>query len=183
MGGMTVINDAYTDKMAARFATFDRDHNGRIDADDFEQMAFAVLAACGREPMSEEGRRLIKGARAFFDGLATVADTDGDGTISEAEFVRAAESELRGNPAGFTRIVRPWAEAVVAVADTDGDGTVDRAEWARVLVAMGATPSGAEKQARRVDIDGDGEVSVAEVVATAVDFYTGDEAGHQFDQA
>ncbi|NUT98793.1 MAG: EF-hand domain-containing protein [Saccharothrix sp.] len=82
-----------------------------------------------------------------------------------AEFVRVAESELRGDPVGFTRIVRPWAEAVVAAADTDGDGTVDLAEWARVLVAMGATPSAAEEQARSVDIDGDGDGEVVDVVA------------------
>ncbi|MEU7524199.1 EF-hand domain-containing protein [Saccharothrix sp. NPDC042600] len=180
---MTVINDAYTAKMSARFATFDRDHDGRIDVADFEGMAHAVLAACGRGPHSPEGMQLVEGARAFFRGLADIADTDGDGTISEAEFVHAARTELLGDRDGFTRIVLPWAQAVVAVADTDGDGAVDLAEWANVLVAMGATAQCAEQQAQHVDADGDGEVTLAEVLDTAVTFYTADEAGHEFDHA
>ncbi|GAB2966767.1 EF-hand domain-containing protein [Saccharothrix stipae] len=180
---MTVVQDPYTAKMTARFATLDRDHDGRVSVTDFEEMAVAVLIACGRPVESSEGQRLLEGARTFFAGLARVADVDDDAEITEAEFVTAAQDRMRGDVEGFTGIARPWAEAVVAVADTDGDGSVGLHEWQRVLVAMGATPQRAAEQAAAVDTDGDGAVSVAEVLATAVAFYTGNGAGHEFDQA
>lgn len=183
---MTTTQSAYSAKMAARFATFDRDRDGVVDVADFEAMARAITVSCGRDPESPEGIRLLDGARTFFSGLLEVADTDGDGGITESEFVDAAQVRLRHNPEGFELIARPWAEAVVDVADVDGDGVVDLVEWARVLRAMGATQRGAEEQAARIDIDGDGRVSVDEVLASAVAFYTADDAddaGHVFDQA
>ncbi|XVS62116.1 EF-hand domain-containing protein [Actinosynnema sp. CA-299493] len=180
---MTIVQDAYTTKMAARFATFDRDHDGRVTVDDFEAMARSVLLTFGLPPESAKGRELMAGARAFFTGLAEVADADDDGAITESEFVSAAQDRLRDNPGGFAVIVRPWAEAVVSVADANGDGTVDLEEWERTLCAMGAAPHAAAEQAAHVDSDGDGVVSVAEVLATAVAFYTDSQAGHEFDQA
>lgn len=180
---MTTTQSAYTAKMVARFATFDRDRDGLVDVTDFEAMANAITTACGRTPDSPEGTRLLDGARNFFSELLAAADTDGNGRITEAEFTDAAQLRLRNNPKGFELIARPWAEAVVDVADVDGDGMVDVDEWARVLRAMGASDRNAAEQAARVDADGDGEVSVEEVLATAVAFYTTDDASHEFDPA
>jgi Ca2+-binding EF-hand superfamily protein len=179
---MTVVHDAYTAKMTARFATFDRDHDGHVSLADFEAMAREVLVATGQLEDSPEGHRLLEGARTFFAGLAEVADIDSDGLISEAEFVAAARTRLLRNADGFATIVRPWAEAVVAVADVDGDGIVDLDDWHQVLMAMGATPYAAAEQAAKVGVDGDRAVTVAELLATAVSFYVRGDASHEFDQ-
>ncbi|MFJ3584662.1 EF-hand domain-containing protein [Streptomyces sp. NPDC090127] len=178
---MTLLDsDVYGRKLAARFATFDLDHDGTITVGDLEAMARRILERYELSEASAKGKALMAGARHYFAGLAEAADTDDDGVLTREEFIGAAGSRLRGNPDGFTDVIRPWAEAVVAVADVDGDGRVDLAEWTRMLRAMGATEAGAPVQARRVDTDGDGAVSVDEVVASAVSFYISDEPHDEF---
>ncbi|WP_143022878.1 hypothetical protein [Lentzea jiangxiensis] len=77
---MTTVQSAYAAKMAARFATFDRDGDGVVDVADFEEMTRAIMTSCGRLPESSEGMRLLDGARIFFAGLLEAADTDAGGS-------------------------------------------------------------------------------------------------------
>ncbi|MEV6581269.1 EF-hand domain-containing protein [Streptomyces sp. NPDC051582] len=178
---MTLMDhDVYSTKLAARFATFDHDHDGRITAADFDTMAERILAEYNLSETSPKGAALMAGARQYFTSLAQEADIDGDGEITRQTFVNAAQSRLRGNKDGFARVIRPWAAAVVEIADTNGDGSVDLAEWARMLMAMGAVEPEASKQAKRIDTDGDGTISLDEVIASAVDFYTSDHAHAEF---
>ena len=71
-------------------------------------------------------------------------DTDGDGSISRAEFVAAD-----GKQSDFDRF------------DWDGSGSLDRDE----LEAMAAAKQRAAAEMHRVDSDGDGSISRAEFVA------------------
>ncbi|MDI3403255.1 EF-hand domain-containing protein [Streptomyces cavernicola] len=180
---MTALdNDAYGKKLAARFATFDSDGDSHVTISDFEGMARRILGQYDLPERSPKGQALVEGARHYFTGLAEAADSDRDGALTREEFVRAAHARLRGDADGFTQVIRPWATAVVDIADVNGDGTVHVAEWARMLRAMGATASGAPADAARVDADGDGVVSVDEVIASAVTFYTTDEPHDEFDE-
>jgi Ca2+-binding EF-hand superfamily protein len=162
----------YQNRMADRFAAFDRDGDGSVTAGDFEAMALKVLTEFGLPPNSGKGRALLEGAQQFWGRLCEVADTSRDGEIAQSEFVDAASSQLLDNPDGFTEMVRPWAKAVIAVADTDNDGMVDAEEWARMLRIMGALPEAAQRRVSEVDLDRDGAISVDEVIAAAVDSFT-----------
>ncbi|MEV3989870.1 EF-hand domain-containing protein [Streptomyces sp. NPDC049837] len=168
------IND-YRQKIASRFGTFDRDGDGVVTEADFRQLAQSILAEFGESPATPKGKALIQGAQHLWRSFADIADTDGDGRITEDEFVEAACDHLLDNRSGFTGMVRPWALAVIDVADTDGDGEVTVQEWERMLRAMRATPERARVKAVQLDIDGDGRVSVDEVLETAVRFYATDE--------
>ncbi|WP_172386744.1 EF-hand domain-containing protein [Streptomyces sp. MNP-20] len=125
----------YERKIAARFATFDQDGNGYISREDFSTAAAALLAEFGVTARSEKGQALYIGAEAFWQGMAGIADRDGDQRITRDEFVGGAVKRLRDNPARFAEIARPFLHAALALAD--GDGAVQGADVERALRALG----------------------------------------------
>ncbi|GLZ79974.1 calcium-binding protein [Actinorhabdospora filicis] len=165
------MSDEYQSRLTARFDALDRDGDGAVTFEDFAALASAVLDAVGEPVGTDRARALSKAAWSFYKGLALNTDVDRDGQITREEFLLAADVSLRGNPEGFERVVRPWAEAVVAVADRDGDGRVSRAEWVAVLAAMWlGGPAGEDLPG--LDADEDGRITARELLDAAVRFYT-----------
>lgn len=131
----------YERKIASRFATFDQDGSGFIDREDFSVAARAVLAEFGVRARSDKGQAVFAGAEAFWQGMAGIADVDGDQRVSREEFVTGAVKRLRDNPERFAEIARPFLRAVIAVASEDGaDPGATPAAAARVLRVLGTPP-------------------------------------------
>ena len=126
----------YEGKITSRFAAFDQDHSGYIDREDFSAAAAALLAEFGTTARSDKGQALYSGAEAFWQGMAGIADVDGDQRITREEFVSGAMKRLRDNPKRFAEIARPFLHAVIAVADADGAGPTPAAAD-RVLRTLG----------------------------------------------
>ncbi|MER5731581.1 EF-hand domain-containing protein [Streptomyces sp. NPDC002138] len=156
----------YERKIAARFATFDQDGNGYIDREDFSAAAKAVLAEFGTTARSDKGQAVFIGAEAFWQGMAGIADVDGDQRVTREEFITGAAKRLRDNPRRFAEIARPFLHAVIAVAaEADsGAGTSPQAA-ARVLRVLGTAPDVADSVAAALDTDGDGLISEDEILA------------------
>ncbi|MEU9803363.1 EF-hand domain-containing protein [Streptomyces sp. NPDC051000] len=154
----------YERKIAARFATFDQDGSGYIDREDFSAAAKAVLAEFGTKARSDKGQAIFGGAEAFWQGMAGIADVDGDQRVSREEFVTGAAKRLRDNPQRFAEIARPFLRAVIAVADEDGGGATPAAA-ARVLSVLGTPVEVAGTIAAALDTDGDGRISEDEILA------------------
>ncbi|MFB7085586.1 EF-hand domain-containing protein [Streptomyces sp. NPDC056296] len=167
-----MVNSEYERRIAARFATFDQDGNGYIDRSDFSGAAKAVLAEFGTAARSEKGQALYGGAEAFWQGMAGIADRDGDQRITREEFVSGAVKRLRDNPDRFAEIARPFLHAALDVADTEGDGAATVEAAARVLTALGVPGDDARSVAEALDADGDGEVGEAEIVPAFARYFT-----------
>jgi Ca2+-binding EF-hand superfamily protein len=167
-----MVSTEYERRIAARFAGFDQDGNGYIDRADFSAAAKAVLAEFGTAARSEQGQALYAGSEAFWQGMAGIADRDGDQRITREEFVTGAVKRLRDNPERFAEIARPFLHAAIAVADTDGDGAATVADTARVLRVLGVDQALAEAAAAGLDGDGDGRVGEAEIVPAFARYFT-----------
>ncbi|GLW50906.1 calcium-binding protein [Streptomyces sp. NBRC 14336] len=167
-----MVSSEYEGRIAARFATFDQDGNGYIDRADFNAAAKAVLAEFGTAARSDKGQALYGGAEAFWQGMAGIADRDGDQRITRDEFVGGAVKRLRDNPDRFAEIARPFLHAALAVADSDGDGAATVAETVRVLTALGVKADVAEAAAATLDADHDGRVEESEVVTAFARYFT-----------
>ncbi|MCX4779150.1 EF-hand domain-containing protein [Streptomyces sp. NBC_01264] len=154
----------YERKIAARFATFDQDGSGYIDREDFSTAARAVLAEFAVAARSDRGQAVFAGAEAFWQGMAGIADVDGDQRVSREEFVTGAAKRLRDNPHRFAEIARPFLRAVIAAADSDGLGATPAAT-ARVLRVLGTPEELAEPVAAALDADGDGRITEDEILA------------------
>ncbi|MFJ8147097.1 EF-hand domain-containing protein [Streptomyces sp. NPDC096094] len=167
-----MVNSEYERRIAARFATFDQDGNGYIDRSDFSGAAKAVLAEFGTAARSEKGQALYGGAEAFWQGMAGIADRDGDQRITREEFVSGAVKRLRDTPDRFAEIARPFLHAALDVADTEGDGAATVEAAARVLTALGVPGDAARSVAEALDADGDGKVAEAEIVPAFARYFT-----------
>ncbi len=167
-----MVSSEYERRSAARFATFDQDGNGYIDREDFNAAAKAVLAEFGTAARSDKGQALYIGAEAFWQGMAGIADRDGDQRITRDEFVGGAVKRLRDNPDRFAEIARPFLHAALAVADGDGDGAATLADTARVLTALGVNAEVAKAAAATLDADSDGRVEESEIVTAFARYFT-----------
>jgi Ca2+-binding EF-hand superfamily protein len=167
-----MVNSEYERRIAARFTTFDQDGNGHIDRSDFSGAAKALLAEFGVAARSDRGQALYGGAEALWQGLAGIADRDGDQRITLEEFVTGAVKRLRDKPDRFAEIARPFLHAALAVANAADDGTVTVANAARALTALGVPGDVAGPVAAALDTDGDGRVGEAEVVPAFARWFT-----------
>ncbi|MEV0258356.1 EF-hand domain-containing protein [Streptomyces sp. NPDC050732] len=162
----------YERRIAARFATFDQDGNGYISREDFSTAAAALCAEFGATARSEKGQALYIGAEAFWQGMAGIADRDGDQRITRDEFVGGAVKRLRDNPDRFAEIARPFLHAAIDVADGDADAAVTPVEAKRALKALGVPEDVAEGVAAALDVDRDGRVSEEEIVTAFAQYFT-----------
>ncbi|MET7690841.1 EF-hand domain-containing protein [Streptomyces sp. NPDC005483] len=167
-----MVSSEYERRIADRFATFDQDGNGYIDREDFNVAAKALLAEFGTAARSDKGQALYVGAEAFWQGMAGIADRDGDQRITRDEFVNGALKRLRDNPDRFAEIARPFLHAAIAVADQDGDGRATVEDTARVLRILGVAEDIAQAAAAGLDTDGDGKVGEAEIVPAFARYFT-----------
>ncbi|MFE9774014.1 EF-hand domain-containing protein [Streptomyces sp. NPDC005931] len=167
-----MVTSEYERRIAARFATFDQDGNGYIDRLDFSGAAKALLDEFAVAARSDKGQALYVGAEAFWQGMAGIADRDGDQRITREEFVHGAVKRLRDNPDRFAEIARPFLHAALAVADTDGDGAATVDDAARVLKVLGVPDDRARTAAGTLDADGDGRIGEEEVVHAFARYFT-----------
>ncbi|WP_324783369.1 EF-hand domain-containing protein [Streptomyces sp. H51] len=167
-----MVSSEYERRIAGRFTVFDQDGNGYIDREDFSTAAKALLAEFGTAARSDKGQALYAGAEAFWQGMAGMADRDGDQRITRDEFVGIAVKRLHDRPERFAEIARPFLHAALAVADTDGDGMAAVADAARVLRVLGVPQDVARTLAAALDADGDGKVGEAEIVPAFARYFT-----------
>ncbi|MEU6275072.1 EF-hand domain-containing protein [Streptomyces populi] len=167
-----MVSSEYERRIAARFAGFDQDGNGYIDREDFSAATKAVLAEFGTTARCDKGQALYVGAEAFWQGMAGIADRDGDQRITREEFVSGAVKRLRDNPERFAEIARPFLHAALAVADTDGDGAATVEETTRVLRALGVGDGLAATVAAALDADADGRIGETEIVSAFARYFT-----------
>ncbi len=72
----------------------------------------------------------------------------------------------------FDRIYRPLLVNVVRVADVDGDGRLDEKEYLGLMQAWyNAHESDAVKMFHLLDLDGDGYLTLDELISSATGFF------------
>jgi acetyl esterase/lipase len=153
----------------ARFTLFDADNDGYLTRDDYEAFALRLVQSFGEPPGSPGALAVRDGYRALWRAVSARSDTDADGRVGQAEFLRWLGSPDHGDTR-FDQEIRPLAEAVTALADNDRDGVLDAAEFARLLRACDLPDDGVAAVFAALDRGRDGSVSAAEILANLRDF-------------
>lgn len=156
--------DEFKANASAAFKTFDADGNGQVTRDEIKARHAAFKAARkavhdaadtdkdkARQALHAAGPFMLPGAGKMFDRT----DTDKNGSLSQGEVLAAAET-------------------IFAHRDGNKDGALDTAD-AGAMKGKGHHGKGhgkggeerAERMLKRLDTDGDGKVSQAEMLAQA----------------
>ncbi|GAB4584120.1 EF-hand domain-containing protein [Nocardia sp. IFM 10818] len=170
------ISDFLRRKLARRFQTFDFDGDGRIERSDFESSAARLADEFGHGPDSPARKQLLELSLGLWDHLAEAADADRDGSISLPEYQRAFADGLLVTEESFEQGYRPFLQAIMDIADTDGDGALDMSEHIRWTGALMNLPApDAVEIFTRLDANGDGRITVEELLRAIHDYYFGED--------
>ncbi|SDJ29594.1 Ca2+-binding protein, EF-hand superfamily [Lentzea albidocapillata subsp. violacea] len=162
------------DRLKKRFAKWDVNKNGRIEKADYEAEARRIVKAFGEDPASPQARAVINSFSDMFEYLASKAGVGPNGSMTEQQFIEVTEAQIfQEGDSGFNRVVRPTIAAIVGLCDTDGDGEVNPREFGKWLDAIGVEPSAVDTAFRAIDVNGNGKLTVDELVHAVRDYHLG----------
>ncbi|MEU3498788.1 EF-hand domain-containing protein [Kitasatospora cineracea] len=164
------------DRAQKRFDLWDVNGDGQIDRSDWQAEAQRILQAFGEAPVSPAGRALTEAYLGMWSFFADKAGIDEqDGALTPEQFNHIAEEHILENGgAGFGRVVKPTIQAMVELVDVDGDGQVNPAEFKTWLDAIGVSNVEPAEAFRQIDANGDGQLSVEELVQAVRAYHLGD---------
>lgn len=143
------------------FRIFDANHDGHIDEQDFV-ILFERVANVRRATHGPLRDMLGQAARVRFQQILA-ADTDGDGRVTEAEYLAAAFAQRDPGPE-LDEMHEGLARGGFASFDVDGDGALNLQDYVLTHIAFGLNPRLADVVARfeLLDTDHNGVITLAE---------------------
>lgn len=167
-------NALANDRLKKRFAKWDADGNGSLERGDFQEEAAKIAFNFGKAPDSSEATALKDAFDGLFNFLAREAGVGADGSISEDAFVGVTGNLIfEAGEAAFNRALGPVVQAIVGLADKNDDGLINGAEFASWLTAVGVNGDEAADVFGKVDADGDGELSLDELLGAVREYHFG----------
>lgn len=153
------------------FQHLDRDADGYVTAQDFDQMARTIIHAFGIDASSPKAIQLREGYRRTFEMVLDEVDRNRDGRVGRDEFTSAMVA-LSGKSSAAQ--LRGVCAAEFAAADRDDDGVITRTEFAHLLSAAGQPSGDVDAAFDALDRDHDGRISREEYVAAWEDYLVSD---------
>ncbi|WP_326654250.1 EF-hand domain-containing protein [Streptomyces sp. NBC_01750] len=162
-------------RVQRRFELLDVDNNGKIDAQDFKAEAQRIVKAFKESEETPRGKAVIDAYLSQWSYLAQKAGIPEAGSLSPQQFADVGEEHMFGlGESGFSKVLRPAIQAIVNLVDSDGDGRISPSEFKVWLDAMGVDSSQAQDAFEQIDMDGDGQLSLEEMVEAVRRFVYGE---------
>lgn len=154
-------DDSLRDRFRRWFRIFDANHDGHIDEQDFV-ILFERVATVRRATSGPAREILGQAARMRFQKILE-ADADGDGRVTEDEYLAAALAQHDPGP-DLDAIHDGLARGGFASFDVDGDGVISLQDYALTHVAFGLDPRLSAVVARfdHWDLDKNGVITLDE---------------------
>lgn len=161
MPGQTVLQK---NNIKVVFDSLDRDHDGKLELNDFEKFVSDICNRTGVSPDSQEGQQLSGIYHSWWQRLQNDLDTDHDGSVSREEFASGFNSP--GVQQYFSDYSKQAAKAIAGMLDTDKDGQISKDEYVKFAASFaGLDRATAADGFAELDANGDGKVSVNELQA------------------
>ncbi|MFI0895033.1 EF-hand domain-containing protein [Streptomyces sp. NPDC020983] len=156
-------------KFRGMFAAFDADGDGRLREEDFRALAdrWGALPAVG--PDAELRARVEGVCTGWWEVMAAVGDTDGDGAVDLAGLLAVVDRL----PTMLAEVTAT-ADAVFDAVDADRDGRITPDEHRRLVETWNGGPGDLTGVFELLDANGDGHLSRTEFAALWRQFWTSD---------
>ncbi|MFJ6556845.1 EF-hand domain-containing protein [Streptomyces luteogriseus] len=161
--------DLLMSKIAKRFELLDVDGDGAVTAADFQESLRRLAEEFGESPGAPKYEALSNAYAQLWEQLLRHADADGDGVVTREEYVASLHVD---GPIDYGSVMRPLAKATLELCDTDDDGLIGREELRRVQRSLRMNTTDADLAFTALDRDGDGSVSLEELIRAIEEFYT-----------
>lgn len=161
-------------KLTAVFHHQDMDHDGFLGKADYEQFAKRFGEIQNYPPGSPQYEAFYSQNMAVWEQVRQVADRDKDNRLSLEEFLASYDVTLSDEKL-FDQFVIQYAKSTLESWDRDGDGRLSGVEYVALLGCFGLKEEAAREAFRHLDRDGNGYLSIEEVVQNAKEFYLSDD--------
>ncbi|WP_329141451.1 EF-hand domain-containing protein [Streptomyces sp. NBC_00670] len=167
------LNPVQKKRLEQRFDLYDTNEDGRVDRKDLEEEAKRIVRAFGEHESAPRAQALLHAYPQMFDYLVARAGLGPGSSMTKEQFVNVAGQEMiQHGAAGFGRVLRPSIRAMVDLCDLDGDGQVNPVEFGKWLEAISGDID-AEEAFRAIDANGDGQLTVDELVTAVGNYHEG----------
>jgi Ca2+-binding EF-hand superfamily protein len=178
-----MLSELQKKKLTRKFRLFDTNHDGVLEAADFDRVVARLSASRHLGEDSPEGRRLRELFSTFWKALLLACDRDGDRIVSLQEWLDYhqlalwQEAEQLAQVAHYDGTFAGVAGFFFDLWDADGDGRITRQEYRDFLSACEIDPQEGDQSFGRLDLDGDGYISREEMLRLVSEFYFSQEEG------
>ncbi|GAU70890.1 hypothetical protein SSP35_23_00800 [Streptomyces sp. NBRC 110611] len=172
MANLGTEGDLLERKIDVCFGHVDVDGDGFFDSADVMAMAARIITFQEIPFGSEKALGLFAGFQEFMQNILAHLDVDGDGRISPEEWRKGIIGVFGEKPEEFDALFRPLAQAIWRVCDRDDDGTVSAEEFRCFQKAVGSSEKNQQLAFEKLDINGDGSLSVDEILSAYREYYT-----------
>lgn len=171
-------------KFSALFSRYDRNGDGVLSEEDFRTQAQHIQKTFGFAADDRRTKRLFEDRSELFHRLARGADKDRNGTVSLDEFLRYFERQIVVFRAAGA--ASPWllsaCRDLIDLIDEDHSGAISLEEFGKLLSAQESRADAATLFGK-LDRNGDGRLTLDELLALSFEFMTSDDPqapGNQF---
>jgi len=171
------ISSVQKEKLIYMFDLLDVDGNGVLEYVDFRMV---VDVMCDERGWSSSHRRrlgLTRANRRLWDAMASQVDADGNGEISQAEWLNfhftafCLDPDLKGVERNLSQALNATARFFCEMLDSDGDGKVSETDYILFCDAYKVPENQARESFKLFDTNSNGILQLNEVEALVKEFY------------
>ncbi|MGY1438934.1 EF-hand domain-containing protein [Streptomyces reniochalinae] len=162
------------DRLQKRFDKWDADANGVLEREDFHEEAAKIAHGFGKSQDSREVEALKDAFDGLFDYLAREAGVGATGAVTREQFLQVTGDLIfRAGEASFNRVLGPVVKGIIGICDKDADGQINAEEFQAWLAGVGVNRAEAKEAFQQVDTNGDGQLSLEELLAAVREYHFG----------
>jgi Ca2+-binding EF-hand superfamily protein len=174
MTDLTALTSLQDLKLNRAFAHLDVDGDGQIEREDVLALGARLLIGFGEAPTSAKGKDVIETLDTLWDVLLDELDLGRDGRVTTDDF-RDGMAGAFVHGGQYDPVLGPAVDAVARLCDTDNDGEIGLADLRTLHDAFGLDGDEAELALTKLDLNGSGRITVAELSEAAREYYTSDD--------
>jgi Ca2+-binding EF-hand superfamily protein len=171
MVGMKIgLSALQKQKLTHLYHIFDVNFSGKLEQEDFVNVAVCLTSARGLTPGSNAHTQLKASLVSLWKHIRRQSDDDFDSTVSLSEWLRFFAHALHDDLT-YYNLVRPLEQSIIDTLDTYGDGRISHRDYGDIVLALHLDISEVALLFRQIDQNRDGYITTDEAKTAISEFF------------